>query len=296
MRTTLIAATALTLSAAALAQGYDSQPVDDGAMVTQPDTTLGATDSSTIYADNDPLVGDLAPDVTMTAPADVDATTDTVVTDGAVAADTMTTANLQTFAGMGGPYEDVYGSAGGGLDLTPRPAGQNYPPCAPGPGDDRCIQLYEPGVRMQLASWNQATGGLADGSATTAMGGPYEPVADDVALADQSVVEPVERISAVDEFDEPAIYDEPVVAAFDDAKVKPIDIAATEEDEPILVTAIETDWAGESDMPPPASAPTGTGLNSTNPSNPSTNPSDYELKMRAEVDDELLDALAAEPI
>jgi len=63
-------------------------------------------------------------------------------------------------------------------DLTTRPADTNYPPCAPGPGDDRCIQLYEPGVRMALASWNQPTGGLADGSATTAMGGPYEPVAD----------------------------------------------------------------------------------------------------------------------
>ena len=61
-------------------------------------------------------------------------------------------------------------------DLTTRPAADNYPPCAPGPGDDRCIQLYEPGVRMALASWNQPTGGLADGSATTAMGGPYEPV------------------------------------------------------------------------------------------------------------------------
>ena len=31
-------------------------------------------------------------------------------------------------------------------ELTPRPATMNYPPCDPGPGDDRCIQLYEPGV------------------------------------------------------------------------------------------------------------------------------------------------------
>lgn len=63
-------------------------------------------------------------------------------------------------------------------DLTTRPADTNYPACAPGPGDDRCIQLYEPGVRVALASWNQPTGGLADGSVTTAMGGPYEPADD----------------------------------------------------------------------------------------------------------------------
>ena len=78
------------------------------------------------------------------------------------------TATAET--GMGGPIETTTAS------LTPRPAAQNYPPCDPGPGDDSCIQLYERGVRAQLASWNAPTGGLADGSATTAMGGPYEPV------------------------------------------------------------------------------------------------------------------------
>ena len=35
----------------------------------------------------------------------------------------------QTYAGMGGPEEAV----------------DSYPPCRPGPGDDRCIQLYEVG-------------------------------------------------------------------------------------------------------------------------------------------------------
>ena len=82
-------------------------------------------------------------------------------------------ANLQTFAGMGGPYEEAYGT--GNVSLTPRPADKNYPPCSPGPGDDNCIQLYERGVREQLASWNRPTGGLIDGASTTAMGGPYEP-------------------------------------------------------------------------------------------------------------------------
>lgn len=74
-------------------------------------------------------------------------------------------------APLGGPVETAAVS-----DLTPRPASQNYPACDPGPGDDNCIQLYEPGVRTALASWDGSLGGLDDGSATTAQGGPYEPV------------------------------------------------------------------------------------------------------------------------
>ena len=60
------------------------------------------------------------------------------------------------------------------LDLSPRPAAQNYPACAPGPGDDRCIQLYEPGVQVALASWSGPTGGLDNGQ--TGMGGPEEEI------------------------------------------------------------------------------------------------------------------------
>ena len=62
-------------------------------------------------------------------------------------------------------------------DLSPRPAAGNYPACRPGPGDDHCIQLYEPGVQERLASWSQPTGGFAGASdSQVAMGGPYEPV------------------------------------------------------------------------------------------------------------------------
>jgi hypothetical protein len=82
-------------------------------------------------------------------------------------------------AGVGGPIETA-DAADAPLDLSPRAASQNYPACHPGPGDDNCIQLYEPGVRVALASWNQPTGGLGDGNAV-AMGGPDEPVADDSA-------------------------------------------------------------------------------------------------------------------
>jgi hypothetical protein len=66
-------------------------------------------------------------------------------------------------------------------ETTPQPAAGNYPPCRPGPCDDHCIQLYEHGVRAQLANWDRPTGTLADNSATNGMGGPYEPV--DTTLA-----------------------------------------------------------------------------------------------------------------
>jgi hypothetical protein len=74
--------------------------------------------------------------------------------------------------GMGGPLE----TASSDNVLAPQPAAQNYPACDPGPGDDRCIQLYERGVRERLASWDRPTGGLLDEPSQTAMGGPFEPV------------------------------------------------------------------------------------------------------------------------
>jgi hypothetical protein len=74
----------------------------------------------------------------------------------------------QVGTGMGGPLEEVDTAAVTPADLAPRPATHNYPPCDPGPGDDNCIQLYEPGVRAQLAGWTART--------ETGVGGPYEPV------------------------------------------------------------------------------------------------------------------------
>jgi hypothetical protein len=94
-------------------------------------------------------------------------------------------------AGVGGPEEPL--ETASAADLTPRPATHNYPPCSPGPGDDNCIQLYEPGVRQQLASWTRPTGGLAGadetqmaaaGAGTEAgVGGPYEPLEESTELA-----------------------------------------------------------------------------------------------------------------
>jgi len=63
-----------------------------------------------------------------------------------------------------GPSEAV-------MQTSSTPAAAAYPACRPGAGDDHCIQLYEPGVRAQLAGWNRSATG-----SETAMGGPYEPV------------------------------------------------------------------------------------------------------------------------
>ena len=68
-----------------------------------------------------------------------------------------------------GPSEAV-------MTPTSTPAAAAYPPCRRGAGDDHCIQLYEPGVRAQLAGWNRSASG-----SDSAMGGPYEPV--DTTLA-----------------------------------------------------------------------------------------------------------------
>ena len=64
------------------------------------------------------------------------------------------------YTGMGGPLEEA----------------ASYPPCDPGPGDDRCIQLYERGVPEALAAWKGADSNVG-------MGGPYEPAADNAKPA-----------------------------------------------------------------------------------------------------------------
>ena len=51
-----------------------------------------------------------------------------------------------------------------------------YRPCRPGPGDDRCIQLYERGVRTAYARWLRDHE-VGEPRTQVAMGGPEEPVA-----------------------------------------------------------------------------------------------------------------------
>ena len=65
---------------------------------------------------------------------------------------------------VGGPYEEV---------AQPAPRA-TYRPCRPGPGDDRCIQLYERGVRLAYARWLSEGAEPGKPLAETAVGGPVE--------------------------------------------------------------------------------------------------------------------------
>ena len=63
------------------------------------------------------------------------------------------------------------------IDAHPAPpleqeAARTYPPCRPGAGDDRCIQLYERGVRAAYARWQREHGDAQ--ASRVAMGGPME--------------------------------------------------------------------------------------------------------------------------
>ena len=50
-----------------------------------------------------------------------------------------------------------------------------YRPCRPGAGDDRCIQLYERGVRASYARWLRQHGVGDERTQVAAVGGPDEP-------------------------------------------------------------------------------------------------------------------------
>lgn len=79
--------------------------------------------------------------------------------------------DLSAFEGVGGPYEEVTASAGGKVQAS-------YRPCRPGPGDDRCIQLYERRVRAALAGRARSRPPAPRQVELPAMGGPIEGRAD----------------------------------------------------------------------------------------------------------------------
>jgi hypothetical protein len=58
--------------------------------------------------------------------------------------------------------------------VEPTPVADSYRPCRPGPGDDRCIQLYERGVRASYARWMRGRAGEPARTEVAAVGGPVE--------------------------------------------------------------------------------------------------------------------------
>ena len=93
--------------------------------------------------------------------------------------------------GMGGPEET---DAAATTAVTAAAPQANYRACSPGPGDDNCIQLYEPGVRASYAAWQASH---LPGAAQTGMGGPDE---------DESAA----VVPASAESEDLAAYDEPL--------------------------------------------------------------------------------------
>ena len=88
----------------------------------------------------------------------------------------------ETFASK--PAETEFNGVGGPDELAEAER-TSWPACDPGPGDDRCIQLYEPGVRGAFAQWSA-------GREQMAMGGPEEPIGKDamaLSSADMSGVD-----------------------------------------------------------------------------------------------------------
>lgn len=72
--------------------------------------------------------------------------------------------SAEDMTGVGGPDEEQPAATAAAAPST------TYRACSPGPGDDNCIQLYEPGVRTAYAAWQ------ANGSRQLGMGGPEEPL------------------------------------------------------------------------------------------------------------------------
>ena len=70
------------------------------------------------------------------------------------------------------PKDKDEGYAPAGI-VAPAPEALTYRPCRPGRGDDRCIQLYERGVRASYARWLRDRG-IERAPTQVAMGGPLE--------------------------------------------------------------------------------------------------------------------------
>ena len=75
---------------------------------------------------------------------------------------------------IGAAYPEAAKLAAGPDALQPANAPVAYRPCRPGPGDDRCIQLYERGVRASYARWLRDRGHRPAPTQVAAVGGPVE--------------------------------------------------------------------------------------------------------------------------
>jgi len=158
MKTLVIGAAGLLLSGTALAAvgAKNAEPLD-GSMI----HNAMLIDWPAKRMDAQPASLDTSKDFDLTSKQ---------VTEVAMAEIPSTTAmtKADTLDGVGGPDEPE------AVATTVAAPATSYPACSPGPGDDNCIQLYEPGVAESYAAWQAGHG--VPGTEQTAMGGPEEPV------------------------------------------------------------------------------------------------------------------------
>lgn len=151
--------------------------------------------------------------------------------------------------GMGGPDEPVATAA-----AMPVRTETSWPACAPGPGDDNCIQLYEPGVAESYAAWQGAN---VPGAEQTAMGGPEEPIEGADAVPAAATSYPVCRSRADDRCIQPGEHE--TLAGVDDGSERlamggpeePVEGAELAAYEPIPEDAVmpATDEEADKDSP-----------------------------------------------
>ena len=75
---------------------------------------------------------------------------------------------------IGAAYPETKPAGHGPAAAAPESAAVTYRPCRPGPGDDRCIQLYERGVPASYARWLRGRGHGPAPTQVAAVGGPVE--------------------------------------------------------------------------------------------------------------------------
>jgi hypothetical protein len=75
---------------------------------------------------------------------------------------------------IGAAYPDEKMDYHAAAGPAPAAVATGYRPCRPGPGDDRCIQLYERGVRASYARWMRGREVEPARNEIAAVGGPVE--------------------------------------------------------------------------------------------------------------------------
>ena len=215
MKTIILGAAGLLLSTTALAGVVTSKDMNDDAaaapVAAKVSESLGESliaNAITIDWPTKASDDDKSSDPTKAIEASVNSKPETAVADtpSTTEMSAAVDAKAEVYGGMGGPDEPVATAA-----AMPVRTETSWPACAPGPGDDNCIQLYEPGVAESYAAWQGAN---VPGAEQTAMGGPEEPIEGADAVPAAATSYPVCRSRADDHCIQPGEHE--ALAGVDD--------------------------------------------------------------------------------